>query len=233
MSISLNFSKKDKEKIKQFLQKFPKTETKTEFEEARAKIFDSTVTLYSTGKISIQGKTEEDAKNLLLKEIQGENELIFGIDETGRSELNGPMVVAGVLGESNKLRELRDSKKTSNVLEKAKIVEENSLAIAIVSFNADFIDELRAKGINLNIIEAETMNSFAELFRKFDKKIKLKADGSRIKECISEIEFIVKGDDLEPVIGAASVVAKKTRNESANRKKRESWKVMSQRLATS
>lgn len=227
MSVSLNFSKKDKEKIIEFLEKFEKIETKTEFEESRAKISGSIVTLYNTGKVSIQGKNVENAKNLLLKEIHGESKLVFGIDETGRGEQAGPMVIAGVLGESGKLRELRDSKKTSNVFEKSKIVEENCLAIASVSFNADFIDYLRANGINLNIIEAETINSFAGLFQKFGKKIELKADGSPIKECVKEIEFIVKGDDSEPVIGAASVIAKRIRDSSFNKKKRESWQMKS------
>lgn len=225
MPLSLNFSKKDNVSIKAFLEKFEKLETKTSFEEARAKILETTITLYNSGKVSIQGKNEEKAKELLLKEIHGSNELVFGIDETGRSELTGPMVVAGVLGKTSKLRELRDSKKTSNVFEKAKIVEKNSLATAIISFNPEFIDFLRNNGMNLNQIECHSINSFAKLFKQLAPNAKIVVDGSKIAECDSGIEFLVKGDDLEPVIGAASVIAKKAREESANKSRKETWKL--------
>ena len=93
----LNFSKEEKKEILNFLRSFDEEKTKTSFEEFRCKIGKSTVTLYTSGKLLLQGDDCEKARDLVLKNVKVKNELILGIDETGRGEDFGPFVIAGVL----------------------------------------------------------------------------------------------------------------------------------------
>ena len=96
------------------------------------------------------------------------------------------------------------------------------MAIAVFKIDAKELDELRAKGINLNQIEVKAINAFADFFWASDKKIKIIVDGSPLKGSRQGIQFIVKGDDKNSVIGAASVVAKSER-EKSGREQRQSW----------
>lgn len=220
----LNFGLKQKEEIKLILKKFPLNKTNTPFEEMRARIDGSTVTLYSSGRIVIQGKDCEKAKKLILEKMNLNEEEAVGVDETGRGEAEGPFVVGAVLGNNDCLRELRDSKKVKNLKEKFSLLTENSSAQVIVSFNASFVDRLRNKGMNLNEIESKTINKLKELFDSLDEKKEVIVDGDSLKGANPKIKFIVKGDDLEPVIGAASVLAKWFREESGDKETRKSWK---------
>lgn len=227
MQAMLNFSKKEIEKVEKVLSEFEMLETKSEYEILRCKKGVDTVTLYSSGKLLIQGPRAEQSKDEILGKLGFESELVFGIDETGRGERTGPMVIAGVLGDKNQLRGLRDSKKIKDISNRAEIVSRNSLMQASIAFNAEFIDLLREKGINLNQIEGITMNKLIELVEGLglDKETSIRIDGKPLKEVKSKkAEFIVKGDDLDPVIGSASVIAKKTRNESKDLKERKTWK---------
>ena len=52
----------------------------------------------------------------------------------------------------------------------------------------------------------------------------VKIDGSPLKGVKPGALFMVKGDDKEPVIGSASVLAKHFRDESKDKKKRLTWK---------
>jgi len=224
MQKSLNFGKEHKKEIKQIMQKYPLLKTNTEFEEGRWKAGNSVVSLYSTGKLSVQGIDCGKVAEMILEKFDLKEEIVLGIDETGRGESHGVFVISAVLGESNKLRELRDSKKTKNIEEKAKIALQNSIANAKIEISPELIDKLREKGMTMDEIEAKAINCFVEFFGEIAPKAKIKADGSRLKGSSSKIEFIVKGDDLEPVIGAASVLAKHYRNESPNKQERKSWK---------
>jgi len=221
----LNFGSKQKKQLIEILKEFPAIKTKNAFEELRCKAGNCTVTLYSSGKVVVQGNDCNKVSEELLQKMGLEEELILGIDETGRGESFGSFVVSFVLADSNKLRELRDSKKTSNLKEKAGIVSRNSLAVATVSLNSQLIDQLRNNGLNLNEIEVRIINNLVLLFDELGIKAKVKADGSRLNGSLKHIEFIVKGDDLEPVIGAASVIAKLAREESKDKNQRKSWNV--------
>lgn len=222
MQCMLNFSKKEKKEILKFLRSFDEKKTKTSFEEFRCKIGKSTVTLYSSGKLLLQGDDCEKARNLVLKNVKVENELILGIDETGRGEDFGPFVIAGVLAKPNAMRELRDSKKVKNLEEKAKLVEKNADGIGIFSVSSEKLFEFRKKGMNLNAIEAKAINELCDFFKNAGK-FKIIVDGSPLKGCREGIEFLVKGDDLNPVIGAASVIAKSVRDSSEDKGKRKGW----------
>ncbi|MDD5162671.1 MAG: DUF3378 domain-containing protein [Candidatus ainarchaeum sp.] len=227
MQSSLNFSESEKKAIIAFLKKFPALELKTVFEEARAEIDGCVVTLYKSGKLLIQGKNSEAAKKRILSAIGGKSELILGIDEVGRGESFGPFVVAGVLGETAKLREFRDSKKTANIAEKALLVEKNVLGRKILEIRAGKIDELRRSGKNLNQIEADAINEIILFFeKKFSgQKFGIVIDGSRIRGIEnSKAVFLPKADDKVVQAAAASILAKNARNNSPDRQERKTWK---------
>ena len=223
MQSVLNFQKKDIPLLEKYLAGFEKKENTAAAHVARAKSGKSTLTLFSSGKLVIQGTGHEKAKQEVLSALSLEKELIIGIDEVGRGEGSGPFVITGVLGNTNELRELRDSKKTHNISEKFVVATKNSLANVSVSFNAEFVDMLRKENINLNKMEAIAAKKMIELFRELGQNQKTIIDGEIefVKE--KNTEFLVKADDLEPVVGAASVIAKFLREQSGDKKKRESW----------
>ncbi len=223
MQAVLNFGKHEKAQILKFLKFFPPVETNSQYEEARCVIGKSTVTLYHTGKVTIQGTDHNEVKRVLLEGLGLNDRLVLGIDETGRGEDSGPFVIGAVLGQTNRLRELRDSKKTSNVAAKYDLVTEHSLANLAFSLNSEYVDLLRRKGHNLNEIEAKAVDAIAGFFEGLGEKHQLIVDGSPLPVKHKGIEFLVKGDDLEPVVGAASIVAKHLRNLSSDRKTRETW----------
>jgi len=219
----LNFKAEEKEEIKKVLKNFEEKKTNNAFEEKRVKIDDSTVTLYSSGKLMIQGKDCEKISEELIRIIKVKTKQVVGIDETGRGEKTGPFVVSAVLGENNKLLELRDSKKIKNLKEKNDLVLKNSKAQIIFSLNAEYIDELRNKGETMNSIEEKAINSIIDFFDSLKEKNDFLIDGKEMTG-IKKGKFIVKGDDLEPVIGAASVLSKNFRENSSDKKERKSWK---------
>ena len=222
----LNFSPKEKEKIKKVLSKFEEMKSNNSFEEKRVKIDKSTVTLYSSGKLMIQGKDCEKISEELQRIIKVKSKNIVGIDETGRGELTGPFVISAVLGENGKLLELRDSKKIKKLKEKNDLVTKNSKAQIIFSLNSEYIDELRGKGETMNSIEEKAINSITRFFDEIKEESEVLIDGKELKG-VKKGKFIVKGDDLEPVIGSASVISKNFRNNSSDKKERKSWKTKS------
>lgn len=224
MQSVLNFNKTEVPKIKEFLEKFEVKNNTTEFQLVRAKIENSTVTLFTSGKTVIQGPDHEKIKEQIISEMGLKKELMVGIDEVGRGESFGPFVVTGVLGDKNNLLELRDSKKTKKISEKFVVATKNSLANATISFNAEFVDLLRKEGINLNKMEGIAAKKIIELFEELGQNHKTVIDGGVDFLNKKGVEFKIKADDTEPVVGAASVIAKFFREQSGDKKKRESWK---------
>ena len=227
MQETLNFGKSEKEKILKALAGFEEAAVTNYFEEKRVKHDGCTITLYTSGKISIQGPNASKVKEEILSKMDLKKELIIGIDETGRGERDGPMVIAGVLGDTNSLRELRDSKKTGDIAKKEAIVSEKMLGSVIVTLNPELIDFARNNGKNLNQLEAEAIEKIAEILSGFsDARIIVDGApiGAPLKVKSKKIEFLPKGDDLEPVVGAASVIAKHARNNSKNKEERKTWK---------
>ncbi|MCX6799258.1 MAG: hypothetical protein NTW59_04150 [Candidatus Diapherotrites archaeon] len=223
MQCMLNFSQDEKRKAREILAKFPARETNTLFEEARCAVGKSVVTLYTSGKLVIQGNDCSAVKEKILLEMGLRKEIVLGIDETGRGESSGPFVVTAVLGDSSELRELRDSKKTGDIEAKRGLVEEKALAIGTISISPQWLDELRRKGATINGIEAEAINSLHGFFSSLEKGARTVVDGDPLKGSDKKVEFLVKGDDKNAVVGAASVVAKSERDRSANKRKREHW----------
>ena len=128
-----------------------------------------------------------------------------------------------MLAKPSKMRELRDSKKIKDLDKKRQKVEENALATSVFSVGPKHLGELHKKGINLNEIEVRVINKWHDFFTRLDKNLKVLVDGKPLKGSKKGISFIVKGDDLNPVIGAASVVAKHARENSKDKGKRPGW----------
>jgi len=148
---------------------------------------------------------------------------ICGVDEAGRGPVIGPLVVSGVsLDDESQLGGLgvKDSKKLSpnRRRELAKII--NSIAqIETVEVPAEEIDVLR-KEMTLNELE---VNLFATVLDKLRPAIayvdSADVDAERFGKDIRrkldfEIEVVSKhkADDIYLVVGAASIIAKTTRD---------------------
>ncbi len=222
MQTVLNFSSQEKKELVLFLKGLEQFKP-GQFEEIRCKTGKSTLTLYKSGKLLIQGPDFEKVKKQVLRFLKLEDEEVLGIDETGRGEAFGPFVVAAVLAKPSKMLELRDSKKVKDVKAKAKLVEENASGISVFSVSSKQLSEFHKKGVSLNELEAYTISYWRAFFKDFKKDVKIFVDGSRIKGVPKDVSFVVKGDDLNPVIGAASVVAKQARNSSQDKGKRAGW----------
>ncbi len=222
LNVTLNFSKKDFKAIKKALEVYPTTLIGTDFEEMRWKISSNVVILFKSGKMLIQGPSARNVSQTILEKVKIKDELILGIDETGRGENFGVFVVAGVLAYRNSMRELRDSKKTTKIEQKFEIVKQKALQFEKIVVSPIEIDSLREQGINLNQIQANMVNSLIDLFKDL-KNARIIVDGGLIKGIYSKAEFLKKGDDLEPVIGAASIVAKYFRENNPNKNKRKTW----------
>lgn len=134
---------------------------------------------------------------------------ICGIDEAGRGPLAGPVVVAGVIMPENSMIEgVNDSKKISEKKREMlydKIIEEAiSYSVAIVDY--DIIDKI-------NILNA-TKQGVTEVVKGLETRPDL-----IIIDALEHIdtdgvpyESIIKGDAKCYSIGAASIIAKVTRD---------------------
>lgn len=154
---------------------------------------------------------------------------IAGIDEAGRGPMIGPMVICGVLIDSEKLPKLekigaKDSKTLSHSrrLKLKKQIENIASKIEIRTVSAAEIDRLR-KRTTLNEIEVA---EFAFIAKKLKPKeiyldaADVKADRfgekiGRLSGLASKGALIVskhKADSIYPIVSAASIIAKVERD---------------------
>jgi ribonuclease HII len=154
---------------------------------------------------------------------------IAGIDEAGRGPMIGPMVICGILVDSDKLHELieigaKDSKTLTHkrrLILKEKI-EHVTAKIEIRTVSAADIDRLR-KRTTLNEIEVAEFASIAKALNpqeiyldaadvkaeRFGTKIgKLSGIASKGAVIVSEH----KADSKYPIVSAASIIAKVVRD---------------------
>lgn len=147
------------------------------------------------------------------------NNLIVGIDEAGRGPLAGSVFAAAVILDPQKpIDGLMDSKKLSekkrDIL--AELIKESALDWFIASASVEEID-------NINILQA-TMLAMTRAWQGIDtvhKKVLI--DGNQIPKPMQGnlpdslltgqfVEAIVKGDNSEQSIAAASILAKTARD---------------------
>lgn len=154
--------------------------------------------------------------------------MICGIDEAGRGPVIGPLVIAGVNFKDDLIlieNNVRDSKTISPNRRKelANIIKENALNYEIIKISASDIDDLR-KIQTINEIE---VNGFSKIIDKLQPDLCYvdAADvndvrfGKNIQHKIkNKIKIISKhkADNIYPIVGAASILAKTVRDEEIN-----------------
>lgn len=159
--------------------------------------------------------------------------MLSGADEAGRGPVLGPLVIAGVtLRDDSKLIELnvRDSKQISphrrEVL--ADMIKKIAIKYEILVISAADIDDMR-KVMTLNEIE---VNAFTKVIKKLKPEI-CYIDSADVNEkrfgrdILANLTFkpkIIskhKADEMYPIVGAASILAKTKRDEEVKKIERE------------
>lgn len=134
--------------------------------------------------------------------------LVAGVDEAGRGPLVGAVAAAAViLDPARPIVGIRDSKKLSPVRREqlAAEIRAQALAYAVVLVEPREIDAL-------NILQA-SLTAMARAVEALTLVPDLVlVDGNRLPKWRYQARAIVKGDDLEPAIGAASILAKVARD---------------------
>ncbi len=149
--------------------------------------------------------------------------MICGIDEAGRGPVLGPLVVAGVMVESDvPLRQLsvRDSKKLSPERRELLAPEIQRVARCEVTVvPAKDIDVMRAE-MSLNDFEAKLFAAIVQTLHPETAYVdavdvdEIEFKRSIQKELPFEVEIVSQheADDLFPVVSAASIIAKVRRD---------------------
>ena len=141
------------------------------------------------------------------------NTHVIGIDEAGRGPLAGPIVVAGVkmttqLARSF-LRGIKDSKKLSRKKREQwflRLTSHPKIEWAVASVPHTVID-------GINVTQAG-LRGVRRVYRRLspDRSIRALLDGGLFLPAGIAQETIIKGDERVPVIAAASIIAKVTRD---------------------
>ena len=134
--------------------------------------------------------------------------LIAGVDEVGRGPLAGPVVAAAViLNPDYPIDGLADSKvltsKRREVL--CEIIKNKCIAWAIGYATVEEIDRI-------NILQASLLAMQRAIDALSIKPNHVQVDGQFLPKVNCSAEAIIDGDNLVPVISAASIVAKVVRD---------------------
>ena len=138
--------------------------------------------------------------------------LVIGVDEAGRGPLVGSVVAAAVaFPPGYRIDGLTDSKKLSEKKREALYNQITSACYwSFAQSNSNEIDQI-------NILEAtmlamkKAVEQLMLLIEDNSQKISVLVDGNRCPD-IENCQAIIKGDLTEPVISAASIIAKVTRD---------------------
>lgn len=138
---------------------------------------------------------------------------LAGVDEAGRGPLAGPVVAAAViLDPARPIAGLRDSKQLRPALrfELELQIRSSALAFAVAEADVEEIDRL-------NILQASLLAMRRALLALHTRPRHIMIDGNKapqlsdvLEECV--VETLVGGDDLQPAISAASILAKTHRD---------------------
>lgn len=135
-------------------------------------------------------------------------ELIAGVDEAGRGPLAGPVIAAAVILNPEKpIKGVADSKKLSAKKRDAlfDVIQSEAIAYAIGRADVDEIDQL-------NILQASLLAMQRAVDELSIKPAAALIDGNRCPQLCCPSTAIIKGDDSVPAIGAASILAKVSRD---------------------
>lgn len=139
--------------------------------------------------------------------------MIAGVDEAGRGPLAGPVVAAAVILDSLRpIAGLADSKKlgASERLRLAREIRRKAKAFALAFAAPDEIDALNILRASLLAMERSVLRLAVVPDRvRFDGNFTPAFDGAPGR---FETEAVVRGDQTEPCISAASILAKVCRD---------------------
>ena len=164
--------------------------------------------------------------------------LICGIDEAGRGPVIGPLVLAGICIEEEKIPELAKlDVKDSKLLLPSKRKELFSKIISlakdykIIKVDAQEIDSRANVGLNINLLEALKCSEIVDALRPeiayVDSPISPRASrfseliGANLKNKHVNVISEHKADAKHLVVGAASILAKVTRDEEIEKIKQD------------
>lgn len=141
-------------------------------------------------------------------QIHYNGHLLAGVDEAGRGPLAGPVIAAAViLDPARPICGINDSKKLTAARREslAEQIREKALCWAVGRADVDEID-------SLNILHATmlAMRRAVEALQPAAEHALI--DGNRCPELLCSSQAIVKGDQRVEVIGAASIIAKVSRD---------------------
>ena len=135
-------------------------------------------------------------------------ELIAGVDEVGRGPLAGAVVTAAVILDPNKpIEGLADSKKLTEKRRKQlePIIKERALAWSLGRSEAEEIDQI-------NILQATLVAMKRAVEGLSVQPTHALVDGNQAPKLACPVTTIIKGDQSEAVIAAASILAKVARD---------------------
>jgi len=133
---------------------------------------------------------------------------IAGIDEVGRGPLAGPVVTAAVILDPNRpILGLADSKKLTEKSREilAATIKQDALAWAIGRAEPEEIDQL-------NILQATLLAMKRAVESLSIVPSHALVDGNQAPKLMCQVTTIIKGDQTEPAIAAASIIAKVSRD---------------------
>jgi len=134
--------------------------------------------------------------------------LIAGVDEVGRGPLAGPVVTAAVILDPRRpIEGLADSKKLSGRRREQLAVEIRTKALAWSLGRAE-VEEID----RINILQATLVAMRRAVEGLAVRPHEVLVDGNRCPELPCPARAIVGGDASEPVIAAASILAKVARD---------------------
>lgn len=137
-----------------------------------------------------------------------ESVLISGVDEAGRGPLAGPVVAAAViLNPKAPIAGLKDSKQL-NLKQRVSLfkkIRQQAIAWAVAYASVDEID-------NINILQASLLAMQRAVAKLSVSPQLILVDGNKCPSFSCEARAIIDGDNIEPAISAASIVAKVTRD---------------------
>jgi len=134
--------------------------------------------------------------------------LVAGVDEVGRGPLAGPVVTAAVILDPAKpILGLNDSKKlTEKQREQLEpLIKEHALAWAIGRAEPEEIDRI-------NILQATLVAMTRAVEGLAIQPQHALVDGNQAPKLLCPVTTIIKGDQSEPAIAAASILAKVARD---------------------
>ncbi len=134
--------------------------------------------------------------------------LIAGVDEVGRGPLAGPVMAAAViLGANHPIEGIMDSKKLS---EKKRTILAETIKVHAISWALGSASVLEIDELNIHRATLLAMQRAIEGLSVRPDHIQV--DGKFLPAVNYAMEAIIGGDASVPVIGAASIVAKVTRD---------------------